>query len=142
MFAQPLLSCLQITACASDGMRHMRSNLVFIGHHKYCRGRNAHIYHRSEAVLTDYSDVLGVQDLARRGICRCPGLDTPAARAVGEGAATAAQGAAPAYVPGPVEVGWEIYVGAAACVAVFALGAWEFAKRIVSDPQLMHCVAT
>ncbi len=32
---------------------------------------------------------------------------------------------------GIAQVGWEIYVGAAACVAVFALGAWEFIKRIV-----------
>jgi hypothetical protein len=36
-----------------------------------------------------------------------------------------------------VEVGWEIYVGAAACVSVFALGAWEFIKRIVSGSACM-----
>ena len=64
-----------------------------------------------------------------------PGWCCEPARAIGEGGAVATaaamQGATPAYVPGPVEVGWEIYVGAAACVAVFALGAWEFVKRIV-----------
>ena len=37
----------------------------------------------------------------------------------------------PAYVPGPVEVGWEIWLGAAAGVIPFAIGAYEFGKRIV-----------
>ena len=35
------------------------------------------------------------------------------------------------------QVGWEIYVGAAACVAVFALGAWEFVKRIVRCQRIL-----
>ena len=43
----------------------------------------------------------------------------------------AAAAAAPAYVPGPAEVGWEIWVGAAAGVIPFAIGAYEFGKRIV-----------
>ena len=37
----------------------------------------------------------------------------------------------PVYVPGPVEVGWEIWLGAAAGVIPFAIGAYEFGKRIV-----------
>ena len=36
------------------------------------------------------------------------------------------------YVPGPVEVGPEIWVGAIAATIPFVIGSWEFAKRIVS----------
>jgi hypothetical protein len=36
-----------------------------------------------------------------------------------------------AYVPGPVEVGWQIYVGAAVGVFPFIIGAYEFGKRIL-----------
>ena len=36
-----------------------------------------------------------------------------------------------AYVPGPVSVGPEIYAGALAGVIPFAIGSWEFGKRIV-----------
>lgn len=35
------------------------------------------------------------------------------------------------YVPGPVSVGPEIYAGALAGVIPFAIGSWEFGKRIV-----------
>jgi len=36
------------------------------------------------------------------------------------------------YVPSPVEPGWEIYVGFLAGIIPFAIGSWEFGKRIVS----------
>jgi hypothetical protein len=36
------------------------------------------------------------------------------------------------YVPGPVDVGWEIWVGFAAGIIPFLIGSWEFGKRIVS----------
>ena len=39
--------------------------------------------------------------------------------------------AAAKYVPGPVEVGPEIWVGAIAATIPFVIGSWEFAKRIV-----------
>lgn len=35
------------------------------------------------------------------------------------------------YVPSPVEPGWEIYVGFLAGIIPFAIGSWEFGKRIV-----------
>ena len=35
------------------------------------------------------------------------------------------------YVPGPVEVGPEIWAGVIASCIPFAIGSWEFAKRIV-----------
>jgi hypothetical protein len=35
------------------------------------------------------------------------------------------------YVPGPVNVGWQIYVGAAVATFPFVLGAYEFGKRIL-----------
>lgn len=38
------------------------------------------------------------------------------------------------YVPGPVDVGWEIWVGFAAGLIPFMIGSWEFGKRIVSCP--------
>ena len=38
------------------------------------------------------------------------------------------------YVPGPVQVGPEIWVGAIAATIPFVIGSWEFAKRIVSHP--------
>ena len=50
-------------------------------------------------------------------------------------AATATAGAATAtghYVPSPMEVGWEAWVGFVAGVVPFIIGSWEFAKRIVS----------
>lgn len=54
----------------------------------------------------------------------------PAATALAEEAATAATAATP-YVPGPVEVGWQIWAGAIAGIIPFAIGAYEFGKRIV-----------
>lgn len=61
-----------------------------------------------------------------------------------DGAATAAAVAAaavavPAYVPGPVEVGWEIWVGAAAGVIPFGIGAYEFGKRILIQRRCAEC---
>lgn len=41
-----------------------------------------------------------------------------------------------AYVPGPVSVGPEIYAGALAGVIPFAIGSWEFGKRIVRGLML------
>lgn len=35
------------------------------------------------------------------------------------------------YVPGPVEVGWQIYVGSAVAAFPFVLGSYEFGKRIL-----------
>lgn len=35
------------------------------------------------------------------------------------------------YVPGPIEVGWQIYVGSAVAAFPFVLGAYEFGKRIL-----------
>lgn len=51
------------------------------------------------------------------------------------------------YVPGPVEVGWQIYVGSAVAAFPFFLGAYEFGKRILiqqrcatrSWTQPVHC---
>ena len=36
------------------------------------------------------------------------------------------------YVPGPVEVGWQIWFGAIIATIPFVIGAYEFGKRIVS----------
>lgn len=36
-----------------------------------------------------------------------------------------------AYVPGPVNVGWQIYVGAAVAAFPFVIGSFEFGKRIL-----------
>lgn len=35
------------------------------------------------------------------------------------------------YVPGPVQVGPQIWAGAIAATIPFVIGSWEFAKRIV-----------
>ena len=35
------------------------------------------------------------------------------------------------YVPGPVDVGWQVYVGAAVATIPFIIGAYEFGKRIL-----------
>ncbi len=40
------------------------------------------------------------------------------------------------YVPGPVEVGPEIWVGTIAACVPFVIGSWEFGKRIVSAHQI------
>lgn len=47
------------------------------------------------------------------------------AAAPGPGASTAA------FTPGPVTIGWEVWVGAVAGIIPFAIGAYEFGKRIV-----------
>jgi hypothetical protein len=49
------------------------------------------------------------------------------------------------YVPGPVEVGWQIYVGSAVAAFPFFLGAYEFGKRILiqrryAPPGLHACL--
>ena len=43
------------------------------------------------------------------------------------------------YVPSPINVGWEIYVGAIAGVIPFAIGSYQFVARIVSN---YHCTCT
>jgi hypothetical protein len=58
------------------------------------------------------------------------------ASAAAETAATAAAAAAgpvdaATYVPGPFEPGWQVYFGAFIGVVPFAIGAYEFTKRIV-----------
>ena len=48
-------------------------------------------------------------------------------------AAAAASGPVDAstYVPGPVDVGWQVWVGAIVGVIPFIIGAYEFGKRIL-----------
>ncbi|KAK9842214.1 hypothetical protein WJX81_000923 [Elliptochloris bilobata] len=53
--------------------------------------------------------------------------------------ACAAADAASAYVPGPVNVGPEIYAGALAGVIPFAIGSWEFGKRILIQRRCAVC---
>ena len=48
------------------------------------------------------------------------------------GVASAADGAAQPYVPSPVHIGWEVWVGAIAGVIPFAIGSYQFIARIVS----------
>lgn len=43
------------------------------------------------------------------------------------------------YVPGPVEVGWQIWFGAAVGVFPFILGAYEFGKRILIQRRCENC---
>ncbi len=43
------------------------------------------------------------------------------------------------YVPSPVEVGWEVWVGFVAGVVPFVIGAYEFGKRIVSGKWSGQC---
>ncbi len=59
------------------------------------------------------------------------------AQAVEQATSSAAQAAAAAggYVPSPYEPGWEVWVGFVAGVVPFAIGSWEFGKRIVSRWQ-------
>jgi hypothetical protein len=44
------------------------------------------------------------------------------------------------YVPGPIEVGWQIWFAAVVSTVPFVIGAYEFGKRIVSTyaPQATH----
>ena len=51
------------------------------------------------------------------------------------GAAFAADAAAATqpYVPSPINIGWEVYVGAIAGVIPFAIGSYQFVARIVRD---------
>ena len=60
-------------------------------------------------------------------LCHVTGMTDPAA------AAAAGPGSAAGFTPGPVEVGWEIWFGAVVGVVPFAIGAYEFGKRIVSS---------
>lgn len=42
------------------------------------------------------------------------------------------------YVPGPVTVGPEIWAGVIASCIPFAIGSWEFAKRIVGLTHVLY----
>lgn len=44
-----------------------------------------------------------------------------------------------AFTPGPVHIGWEVYVGAIAGVIPFAIGAYEFGKRILIQRRCETC---
>ena len=48
--------------------------------------------------------------------------------------AALAEEAVTKYVPGPVQVGPQIWAGAIAATIPFVIGSWEFAKRIVRLP--------
>ena len=72
----------------------------------------------------------------------CPGSSAAAVAAVlctaatlhaQSAAAAAASGPVDAstYVPGPVDVGWQVWVGAIVGVIPFIIGAYEFGKRIL-----------
>ncbi|EIE20241.1 hypothetical protein COCSUDRAFT_54440 [Coccomyxa subellipsoidea C-169] len=43
------------------------------------------------------------------------------------------------YVPGPVEVGPEIWVGTIAACVPFVIGSWEFGKRIIIQRRCSRC---
>lgn len=73
--------------------------------------------------------------IATCAVCNVTGMTDPAA------AAEAGPGSAAAFTPGPVEAGWEIWFGAVVGVVPFAIGAYEFGKRIVSAPIPQQTVA-
>ncbi|KAF5838292.1 hypothetical protein DUNSADRAFT_3088 [Dunaliella salina] len=43
------------------------------------------------------------------------------------------------YVPSPVEPGWEVYAGFLAGIIPFAIGSWEFGKRIIIQRRCALC---
>ncbi|KXZ46869.1 hypothetical protein GPECTOR_40g603 [Gonium pectorale] len=45
----------------------------------------------------------------------------------------------PGYVPSPVEPGWEIWIGFVAGVVPFAIGSYEFGKRIIIQLRCEVC---
>ncbi|CAL5228818.1 g12019 [Coccomyxa viridis] len=53
--------------------------------------------------------------------------------------ASLAEEAVTKYVPGPVEVGPQIWVGAIAATIPFVIGSWEFAKRIIIQRRCQKC---
>lgn len=53
-------------------------------------------------------------------------------------AADAAAGTQP-YVPSPINVGWEVYVGAIAGVIPFAIGSYQFVARILIQRRCQTC---
>lgn len=59
-----------------------------------------------------------------------------AAEAAGDSAVAAAAAVVPVdpstYVPGPAEVGWQIWFAAIVSTIPFVIGSYEFGKRIVS----------
>ncbi|KAG2495284.1 hypothetical protein HYH03_006557 [Edaphochlamys debaryana] len=73
------------------------------------------------------------------------GGDAASASAAAASAAAAAAAAASAavaegrYVPSPVEPGWEIWVGFVAGVVPFAIGSYEFGKRILIQLRCEEC---
>ncbi|KAF6259529.1 hypothetical protein COO60DRAFT_1700806 [Scenedesmus sp. NREL 46B-D3] len=73
-------------------------------------------------------------------------LGTAASSAAAETAAaavTAAEAITPvdpsAYVPGPVEVGWQIWFAAFVSTVPFVIGAYEFGKRILIQRRCKVC---
>mmetsp|Transcript_18602 Transcript_18602/g.52294 ORF Transcript_18602/g.52294 Transcript_18602/m.52294 type:complete len:290 (+) Transcript_18602:991-1860(+) len=43
------------------------------------------------------------------------------------------------YVPSPIEPGWEVYAGFLAGIIPFAIGSWEFGKRIIIQRRCALC---
>lgn len=54
-------------------------------------------------------------------------------------AAQAQPAAGAAYVPRPVELGWQTYFGAAAAAFPFVFATWEFSKRIIIQRRCPEC---
>ena len=52
------------------------------------------------------------------------------------GIASAADTVTAPYVPSPVTIGWEVWVGAIAGVIPFAIGSYQFIARIVSSAEV------
>jgi hypothetical protein len=94
------------------------------------------------ALAADVSSTAAVQDTAARS-SSAQGASTLSARAAAVAEADGFRPVDPStYVPGPVEVGWEIWFGAIIATIPFVIGAYEFGKRIVSDVPDQHIGST
>ncbi|GMH42965.1 hypothetical protein BSKO_10887 [Bryopsis sp. KO-2023] len=86
----------------------------------------------------------GCRSVQRQNVTNCPKERKIAKMAAGVAIALSCSGMDPClaestFTPGTVEVGWEIYFGAAAGVVPFIIGAWEFGKRIVIQRRCGVC---
>ncbi|GIL97533.1 hypothetical protein Vretimale_3176, partial [Volvox reticuliferus] len=89
-------------------------------------------HHSAVAAAQEVQDSATVVMAASAG----GGMDLTAAELAAAGVTTVVP---PGYVPSPLEPGWEVWLGFVAGVVPFAIGAYEFGKRIIIQLRCEQC---
>lgn len=108
-------------AAPGAGTTHGAAATAATDAHAPAAGAAAAAVTLASAAAATAADLQPVSDAAAP-----PAAQSAAAAALADAIASGA------YTPGPVELGWEIWVGFVAGVVPFLIASWEFGKRVVS----------